>query len=197
MLTTRDKSHAASRREGRRREAVTLRDTGLTLREIGERLGVSGQTVFNDLKAVGYRQTLDSVPPSHNGHNGTTAALRLLGLPSQGKGGRDWDALLSEAVSLLKERAEAGSVSAASTLAKLAIAERTKETAQCSGHVSQEDVDGMIQSIVEMFVNEFEGPFVRSCGRVGVFGVAVHVADSLERVKTHFDRLAEAEAVAA
>ena len=94
---------------------------------------------------------------------------------------------------MLRERAQAGSVSAAVALSKMAIDQRTKQAVSCVNHLDEADVDDMISGIVELFTDEFSGPFVRSCGAMGVFGVDVHVADSLERVKQHFERLAEQE----
>ena len=200
MPTSRDRAHLGTMREARRQEAVRLRDTGLTLRESGVKVGVTGMTVSNDLRHVGYdRLKLDSVPPSHNGNNGNghnlAEAARLLGLPSQGKGGQDWDALLTEALGVLRQRAEAGSVSAAATLAKLAIDQRQKQAVSCVDHVDESEVDAMIAGVVELYSNEFAGPFVRAAGARGIFGLDAHVVDALERVSEHMRRLGkEAEA---
>ena len=201
MQNIRDKSHAASRREARRREAVRLRGAGLSLREIGSTLNVTAQTIHNDLQASFYQSQTGNVAPlpASNGHD-TSAALRLLGLPTSPSAGQDWNALLSEAVGVLSARALSGSVSAAATLAKLAIDQRQKQAAECVDHVPREEVTEAIEGVVELFVSEFEGPFVRACGRVGVFGVDLHVTDSLERVGEHMRRLgeeAEQEAVPA
>ena len=175
-----------SDRDLRRRESVRLRQEGFTLRECAEALSVSIPTIASDLAAMGiksgdkYRSRatqlwgLDGVPPvtPAPSENGTHGAVEP-----------DWDALLSEAISTLRRKADAGVVGAATAIAKMAVQE--SRTGSCVRHVPLDDVNLMVREICTAYADEFRGVFVRTLESSGVTKsnmMMPHVEASLVRV---------------
>ena len=116
-----------------------LRRQGLSVSEISDRLGISRQTVWR------HTRSLEPVPPTP--------------APSESNGRVDLETARDVGLNTLLARARNGSVSAASSVFKIASSELRAD--KCQNHISKEDVVRALHAQFDLWVGHLQGPFVR------------------------------------
>ena len=119
-----------------------LRRQGLTVVDICERFSVSRQTVWRACKGLERVAASAPAPTPENGH----APLDLEAAQSLGLG-------------VLVQRAQAGSVTAAAHVLKIASAELRAN--RCQNHISKDEVIAALQAQYGLWRSNLKGVFIR------------------------------------
>ena len=127
---------------GRPEQIRALRRAGVSVRDICEQVGVTRQTVWRHCRGLEPAPT-PSPTPDGNGH-----ASPL-----------DLEAAQSLGLSVLVQRAQAGSVSAAAHVFKATSAELRAD--KCANHVPKDRVIAALHAQFNLWVLHLQGPFVR------------------------------------
>ena len=117
-----------------------LRRQGLSLGDVAEKIGCSRQTVWRACRDA------EPVPPAPAPTNGNGHAL-------------DLEAARALGLTVLMERASAGSVSAATSVFKTASAELRAD--RCQDHIPMEDVVRALHGQYDLWRSNLQGAFIR------------------------------------
>ena len=132
------------------RDKQTLRDRILVLHA----RGLSNPEIASELKVdrvTAWRHTRD-LPPVLLGKAKST--------PTPTGGLIDWRGAQAGSVDVLREKAEAGSVSAASSLARIA-GHEIRATPLCEAHVDLREVHALLEAQLDLFRTTMLGAFAR------------------------------------